>query len=105
MGSTEEAVQYGRRLVPVTIDETARDTPGRTFAIIPRSDSFKDGFINVSFHELARAVNRTAQWIEGTLGRGKDFETLAYIAPSDLKYVILMVAACKARYKVLYSLN
>ena len=37
------------------------------------------------------------------LGPGKDFETLAYIGPLDVRYNALLLGAVKAGYKVCRS--
>ena len=50
---------------------------------------------------LARAVNRAAHWMEKTLGRGSDFETLAYTGPNDARYMIFVLAAVKTGYRLL----
>lgn len=100
MGAVESPVPYGKRLVPIIVDETAKANPGKVFASIPRTGDLKDGFVNVSFGDFARAINRTARWMEDVLGLCTTFETLAYIGTSDLRYYILMVAAAKVGYKV-----
>ena len=73
---------YGRRLIPTVVDEMAASTPDHVYAMIPRSQDFSDGLDNVTSRDLASAVNRAAFWIEHNLGRGVDFETIAYIGPS-----------------------
>jgi acyl-CoA synthetase (AMP-forming)/AMP-acid ligase II len=101
MGSIEYTPAYGRRLVPVAVDDFAAEQPDKIFAYFPKSSNVKDGFINVTYSALARAIDRTAWWLEERLGgRSTTFETLAYIGPSDLRYTILMVAAVKTGYKV-----
>jgi acyl-coenzyme A synthetase/AMP-(fatty) acid ligase len=103
MGSiTPDSTPYGRRLIPPLIDEIAEHDPDRVFACIPKTTDLKDGFQDVTFADFARAINRAAGWIEKTLGQSHDgkFETLAYMGPFDLRYYVMIVAACKLGYKV-----
>ena len=90
----------GRRLVPHIIDEYANVNPRKVFASYPRSSNLQDGFRDVNYLQLANAINACAWWIEAQVGKGHNFETLAYIGPSDLRYAILTVAAIKTGYKV-----
>ena len=75
--------EYGHRLIPTLVDELAKTTPNYVFALIPRSAQFADGLKDVTISTFARAVNRAASWIESTIGKGTDFETIAYIGPSQ----------------------
>lgn len=78
----EGAPKYGRRLIPTLVDEMAVSTPDHVYASIPRNGDFSGGFDDVTSRTLARAVNKTAFWIEENLGKGVDFETIAYLGPS-----------------------
>jgi hypothetical protein len=97
MGST---VRHGNRLLPITIDDTAENNPERLFGCIPRTNDPKDGFLDITFADFARVIDRAAWWLEELLGKSTTFETLAYLGPSDLRYFILVVAASKVGYKV-----
>ena len=92
--------QCGRRLLPVLVDEIAHVSPGRPFVAIPRSPDPKDGFLDISYHSFAEAINKCAWWIEKELGRGHLFETITYMGPLDLLYPILIFAAVKTGHKV-----
>lgn len=88
----------GRRLLPVIVDE--RD-PKQIFARVPKSSTtLRDGLINITYGEFARAINRAAGWLEDKFGRSTSFDTLAYIGPSDIRYGIFFLAATKLGYKV-----
>lgn len=80
------------RLIPCAIDEAARLQPQGIFASTPVSSNVNDGFRNVTFGELGNAINQAAAWLEESRCRS---EPLAYLAPSDLRHVILAVAAVK----------
>lgn len=98
-------VDYGRRLIPHVIDDLAKREPEREAFFIPRSSNPKDGWKAISFKEYANAVNRVAHRIIETCGTPRDgtFPTVAYIGPNDARYVVLLVGAVKAGYKVTLS--
>lgn len=93
-------VEYGKRLLPTLIDDTARDDPGRIFAVIAKTVDIEDGFIDVSYRRLSTAINSCAWWMETKLGRNLNFATIAYIGPLDLLYHIVTLAAIKTGNKV-----
>jgi len=90
----------GTRLIPALIDELATTDAARVFASFPRTTNIEDGFEDTTYGELARAINKCAWWMEHTLKRSEKFETLQYVGPQDLRYVILLLAAIKTGYKV-----
>lgn len=90
----------GRRLIPTLIDDLATRDPERVLFSIPRTASIEDGFEDITFSVLARAINNCAFWIERTLQRIEKFETLNYVGPQDLRYVILLLAGIKTGYQV-----
>lgn len=95
-------VIYGRRLVPSTIDEIARSEPHREAFQIPCSDQPTDGWSVVTFRDYANAVNLRAHSIVESCGSPFEdvFPTLAYVGPQDARYLVFLVAAVKAGYKV-----
>lgn len=92
----QTGVPYGRRLLPVLVDEL---DPERLFARVPRSTHLQDGFIDVTCQIFARAINRAASWLEDTFGKSLSFQTLAYFGPSDIRYCIFLLGASKVGYK------
>lgn len=91
-----------RRLVPNIIDELAKTDPEREAFSIPRSSDPKDGWKAVTFRDYANAINRAAHRLVETCGVASpgSFPTIAYIGPNDARYVVVLVAAVKAGYKV-----
>ncbi|EXJ71848.1 uncharacterized protein A1O5_04349 [Cladophialophora psammophila CBS 110553] len=86
---TKETDQTPRwRLLPQIIDDLARDVPAQIITSIPKTDEVEDGFVD---------------FLDKTLGKGKNFETLTYVGPSDLRYPILALAANKAGYKMFWT--
>lgn len=96
--------QYGSRLLPVVVDETATSRPDLPYAYVPISANIKDGFKAITFRDIFQATNYVAAWIHQTLGSSSSFETLAYIGPGDLRYAVVFLAAVKCGYKAGYRL-
>ncbi|KAK7756796.1 hypothetical protein SLS62_001239 [Diatrype stigma] len=95
----------GRRLLPAVIDERARDQPDRPWASIPIDDwDLSQGYEDVSYRQLAGAIDRLAWFIERAMGgRSATFETVAYLGVPDLRYHMMEMAVCKTGHKVLFS--
>ncbi|RYC62092.1 hypothetical protein CHU98_g4091 [Xylaria longipes] len=91
----------GNRLIPNVVDEAARDNPDRVVYTIPHLTDDGDSFEDITALRFANAVNRACRWIEGVLGRGKNFEAIGYIGPHNLTYPILVLACIKTGYKAL----
>ncbi|KAK7743323.1 putative NRPS-like protein biosynthetic cluster [Diatrype stigma] len=92
---------YGSRLMPVVVDEIAKEQPDHAYAFTPITANVSDGFKPVTFFEVATAVNALAQWIHTEIGPSSQFDTIAYMGLSDLRYVAVFLAAVKCGYKVL----
>ncbi|ROV93376.1 hypothetical protein VMCG_08404 [Cytospora schulzeri] len=95
------ATPYGSRLLPRVLDETAATQPDLTYAYVPISNSLSDGFKAITFSDVATATNYMATWIHQNLGPCDSFQTIAYMGPGDLRYVVVFLAAVKCGYKVL----
>lgn len=92
---------YGRRLMTSIIDDLACSNPQKTFMSIPAGDSVTDGQRDISYADMAQAINRCAWWIVDTLGKGVDFPSIAtYMSPMDFRHVILIFGSIKAGYQV-----
>lgn len=92
---------YGERLLPQVIDAYAKSDPERIYAMVPRSADVTQGFRKITMKELANAVNRIAWWIDREIGHSDNFETLAYMGATDIRYGIFFFAAIKTGYKFL----
>ena len=92
-----------RRLLPNVIDELARSNPDGIWSEYPvNPTSYSSGFKKVTNRQFANAVDGTAWWLEKTWGKSQSFETLPYMGPNDMRYIILVVAAVKVGYKVCF---
>lgn len=108
------------RLIPTIVDHYAIHNPGKVFASIPTNDDdLSQGFRDITYLELRKAVDKAAYWLEEKLGRApmatqiasehqrenrgdliSAFPTFAFYGGRDLRYSILAIAAMKAGYKV-----
>ena len=91
---------YGSRLLPQVVDELARSDPDRVYATLPLSSDLTQGFRDVTMLQVSQAVNKCAFWLEETIGRSTEFETLSFMGLPDLRYAIIFLAAVKCGYKV-----
>lgn len=95
-------LDYSKKLLPVAIDEIASNEPTRIWVSLPIDDwDLSQGFEDISFARLAKAVDRVAHAIEAQFGRSLTFDTIAYIGVPDVRYQIVQVAAIKTGYRVL----
>ncbi|KAI1074775.1 hypothetical protein F5B20DRAFT_573887 [Whalleya microplaca] len=96
---------FGKRLIANVIDELAKNYPQREFFSIPRSSKPEDGWRTITFKEYANAINYISHMIIERCGHPPHgtCPTLAYIGSNDARYIILMVAAIKAGYKMTLS--
>jgi acyl-CoA synthetase (AMP-forming)/AMP-acid ligase II len=105
-GNANSKPQYGQRLVVNIVDEYAVHEPERIFIHQPFSSNLKDGFRAITFRETSRAVNHLArellQQTQEVAHKKNNFPTVAYIGPSDIRYVIVMLACIKAHRKALF---
>jgi len=100
MGSISTYVE-SNELLPIILENRARYNPNGVWARFPNSpSSYAEGFRSATHLELLNAVNKVAWLLEETLGKGKNFETIAYIGPNDLRCSIVVLAGIKAGYKV-----
>ncbi|KAF4633769.1 hypothetical protein G7Y89_g4340 [Cudoniella acicularis] len=102
-GTTLPPDSGGKRPIPTVIDELAITDPTRVIFSVPLTANIKDGFEDITFDALSRAINRCAWWMERTLRRSETFETLNYVGPQDLRYVVLLFASIKTGYKLFFS--
>lgn len=90
----------GKRLMAHVIDDLAVRDPGRTLCVMGKGLDVADGFFDVTFKELAHAINYTSWWIEKTFGHSSNYETLTYIGANDIRYIVFVIACNKTGYKV-----
>ncbi len=100
---TDVPVSLHRRkqLLPNIIDGMANTRPWALYAETPRSlTTYDAGYRKITYGAFANAINGVAWLLEKRLGRGKTHETLVYVGPNDLGYIVMILGAVKAGYKV-----
>lgn len=83
-------------LLPTIVDQLARDEPNSLWGEYPKSKtSLNDGYDELTYRQFANAVNAVAHQIEKKIGRRDTREPLAYLASSDPRCSIALIAAMK----------
>ncbi|GIK05627.1 putative NRPS-like protein biosynthetic cluster [Aspergillus viridinutans] len=90
-----ETVNAPQRLLATVVDSLAIECPMRRFCLIPNGTEVHQGFREVTFKDLCRAVNTVSWWMEKHLGSSIKGETIAYLGSNDIRYIILMLASHK----------
>lgn len=91
-------------LLPDLIDKLAEEAPDAVWGEFPTSPhTFENGFTTISYREFANAVIVIAHCLRQALPDAADGETLAYLAPSDPRCTISLVAAMKAGFNVSHN--
>lgn len=94
--SMDRVNAIGSRLIVRLVDSYAENEPTRVWASVLKDDHISAGFIDITYHQLANAVNHASFWLESRLGASDGwFETSAYSGPKDMSYPILALAASK----------
>ncbi|KAF3770725.1 hypothetical protein M406DRAFT_34511 [Cryphonectria parasitica EP155] len=91
------------RQVVKYLDDLAVNEPSRILYSITKTSNPADGFRDITVREVARAVDRCAWYLEETLGPAKDGQTLTYMGPQDITYVVLVLACNKTGYRLFLS--
>lgn len=82
MGSIHPSPSYGQRLLPVVIDDAARDEPDRVIFYVPRNNQPSQGYEVVTVSIFSNAINRLCWWLESQLGSQTAPKTIGYIGQS-----------------------
>ncbi|OJD34983.1 ochratoxin a non-ribosomal peptide synthetase [Diplodia corticola] len=106
MGSVAESYSGGLspfadKLITRRVDELAASSPFRTWVSVPQTNEIDGQWRDITFHELAQAVDGMARWIEKTIGAGTARETVAYLGINDVRYTVVILAMIKANRKAL----
>lgn len=66
-------------LLPRVVDEAASKYPHKLWMTVPRSGKLDQGWRDLTFRDLGRAVNNLARWMDRTVGFSNDREPVAYL--------------------------
>lgn len=98
--TVSSATTTGGRLNPQVLDELAATDPQRVYAAIPKTANVEEGYTDLTMADLARCVDFAAGWLASKFGKSDNFETITYIGLSDVRGIIMLLAAVKVGYKV-----
>ena len=91
----------GKRLIPLEVDRLATTEPESVGYAVPKDQhDVTKGFEDITYSRLANAVNKAAWWLEKEVGRSETHESIAYLAPQDIRYIVFLIAAAKVGYVV-----
>lgn len=96
----QAAAPIGKRLMVQVIDDVAERDPERKVCAVPKGSEISDGFFDLTFRELAHAVNYMSWWIIEAFGHSSTMETLTYLGANDIRYLVMVMACNKTGYKV-----
>ena len=88
-------------LLPAILDHRARTTPNKVYCMLPRGEHITDGFFELNYASMGRAVDRTAWWLDEVLGErtaqneSADTQAVPYIGPDDLRYFLRKLEPCE----------
>jgi acyl-CoA synthetase (AMP-forming)/AMP-acid ligase II len=89
------------KLLQGVIDSRASADPEGVAYIVPRSEkNVDDGFENITNWRFANAIDCAASWFKQNI-KGQPDQTIAFIGPQDVRYLIFIIAANKAGHKLL----
>ena len=92
---------WKRQTLMTRVDTIAAETPSKTYAAWPKSPlTYENGFREITYGDLANAVNGVAHLLQRELNGSAPGQTLAYIGPNDVRYPALILGAAKLGHKV-----
>ncbi|KAI9660744.1 MAG: putative NRPS-like protein biosynthetic cluster [Alyxoria varia] len=100
------STDHGTRLLPTLIDSIASHSPTRLFTSFPKTTRPEGGLRDVTYAELARAVDKCSWFLYEHLGsrhgyeNGGGSEIVAYMGPADLRYQIVVLAGMKTGIRI-----
>lgn len=78
------STEYGKRLIPQILDSLASEDPDRIiYSVATFSDNSHD-FHHISARAFTKAVDKTAWWLYGQVGKPACIQTVGYIGPRTL---------------------
>lgn len=91
-----------RTLIEV-VDQLAAQRPDGLWVRAAASENGVLSWNDITWSQLAIAVDYGAHWMEARLGPPAENETVAYMGVGDIRYPIMILAAMKTGYKILLT--
>lgn len=99
MGSTVDNNPYGLKLFITMIEEKAALIPSHTWLRFPGEGWENSGYTTVTWRQYLNGINKVAHWLDETLGKSSDNDTVAYAGPNDIRYALIWAAVVKTGRK------
>nr|POE54266.1 non-canonical non-ribosomal peptide synthetase fub8 [Quercus suber] len=75
------SIPYGRRLIPQILDDVVSTDPERIIYTLTSFPHNSPSFRHITARAFAKAVDKTAWWLQSLLGTSTSIRPLAYIGP------------------------
>lgn len=92
-------LQSSEALLPQVAGHAAEQSSSRTIDLDIDGDWETEGYRNLSFGQVAKAVDAMAFWLDENLDVDKQFEPFAYYGSKDFQYAVVVLAAIKTGRK------
>jgi hypothetical protein len=81
------------------IDQKATVQPDAVYFTFPTSSTL-ESWINVNIASFKRAIDQVSWWLHGVLDNQPAGKTFCYVAASDIRYMIILIASGQIGSKV-----
>ena len=75
------STEYGKRLIPQILDSLASVEPDRIIYSLATFSNDSHQFRHISARSFAKAVDKTAWWLQTQVGKPTLIQTVGYIGP------------------------
>ncbi|PPJ56508.1 hypothetical protein CBER1_03930 [Cercospora berteroae] len=100
--SSEGDAPHKVESLPLVLEKLAREYPNNTWMKLPLDAELTKGWRDITYRELADAVDALARWIVRNFGIGYRDDAAAYIGINDMRYAVAQTALIKAGYMLSY---
>ncbi|WQF87950.1 Putative AMP-dependent synthetase/ligase domain, AMP-binding, ANL domain-containing protein [Colletotrichum destructivum] len=83
------------------IEQNARLIPTNIFARVPLDDWETNGYRSITWKQYNDGINKIAHWLDETLGKSVDNDTVSYFGANDIRYAFIFAALNKTNRKLL----
>jgi acyl-CoA synthetase (AMP-forming)/AMP-acid ligase II len=94
------SIDVAQRTVLQSLDKIVAEQPDSLYCIQPFSSDLSDGWKDITFKELANAIQNMALWIQNKVPSSNEPLTLAYLGYNDIRYAAFVFACMKLQHTV-----
>jgi long-subunit acyl-CoA synthetase (AMP-forming) len=96
MGSIDDS----QHTVLQSLNKLVTEQPDCLYCIHPITSDISDGWKDVSFKDLANAIQNMALWIQTEVSSSNQPLTIAYIGCNDIRYAAFVFACMQLQHTV-----